>query len=385
MSRTATLIRGALCAAAGAFAANAAAQIAVSANDNKVRLDNGNTVVVANPPPDTATLIDLGASPPKVLAELNVPASVVGPPFSVAIAPDKSIALVTAAMKVDPNDATKTIPDNKLSVIDLTLSPPAVIATLEAGAGAAGVSVNRAGTLALVANRNEGTVSVFTISGKTVTAAGKVKLGDEKSGPCHAVFTPDGKAALVTRDGDNTLTMLAIDGSKVEAKRDFFAGLRPYGADIAADGAHAVVANIGRGVGDADTVSVIDLKANPVHVVETITVGHTPEGLRLSPDGKVLAVLTHNGSAKAPQSPLYHEHGILALYHLKGAHLTKFAEAPIGKWSQGIAFSRDGKTIVVQNMVERELQVFRLEGGKLRDTKQPIKVNGGPAGIATGS
>ena len=48
-----------------------------------------------------------------------------------------------------------------------------MIATLQAGKGAAGVAINKAGTLALVANRSEGTVSVFTISGTTVTAAGK--------------------------------------------------------------------------------------------------------------------------------------------------------------------------------------------------------------------
>jgi len=43
-------------------------------------------------------------------------------------------------------------------VIDLKSSPPRILATLQAGAGAAGVSINRAATLALVANRNEGTV-----------------------------------------------------------------------------------------------------------------------------------------------------------------------------------------------------------------------------------
>src|SRR6202008_2858440 len=98
-----------------------------------------------------------GASPPKVLAEIKAPTSVVGPPQSVAISKDESFALVTAATKLDPSDPKKTVADNKLSVIDLKAKPPAVIATLEAGAGAAGVAINRAGTLALVANRTEGT------------------------------------------------------------------------------------------------------------------------------------------------------------------------------------------------------------------------------------
>jgi len=40
----------------------------------------------------------------------------VGPPFSVAITPDEGLALVTAAMKVDPSDPTKQVADNRLSV-----------------------------------------------------------------------------------------------------------------------------------------------------------------------------------------------------------------------------------------------------------------------------
>ena len=79
-------------------------QIVVSANDNKAVLVDGVNAVPANPAPDTVTIIDLNVSPPKVLAEINAPASVVGPPSSVAVAPDESFAIVTAATKVDPAD-----------------------------------------------------------------------------------------------------------------------------------------------------------------------------------------------------------------------------------------------------------------------------------------
>jgi DNA-binding beta-propeller fold protein YncE len=371
-------------ASIAACSIGAHAQLAVSANDNKASLDNGANVVVANPPPDNVVVIDLSAKPPKVIAQLDVPNSVVGPPMSVAVAPDESIALVTCASKLDPADAKKVVPDDTLSVIDLQASPPIVIATLKAGLGASGVSFNKRGTLALVANRNEGTVSVFTVSGKVLTAAGKVSLGDSASGPSHVVFTPDGKSALVTRDGDSVLSLLAIDGSKVEsAKRDFAAGLRPYGVDMSPDGRFAVVANIGRNLGDADTVSLVDLQLKPPRVVETVTVGPTPEGIQLSPDGKTLAVVIHDGSGKAKESPFYHPNGALLLYRVDAMKLTKIAQAPIGRWSQGIAFSKDGTTILVQNMLERDIQVFRFDGVKLEDTGQRIKLNGGGAAIRT--
>jgi hypothetical protein len=371
-------------AALAAFTFPAAADIAISANDNKVWNDNGTVKNVANPPPDNIAILDMSASPPKVVGKVNVPTSVIGPPFSVAINSDESLALVTSAQKTDPADASKVLPDNKLSVIDLKANPPVVLATLEAGAGASGVSINRAGTLALVANRNEGTVSVFSINGKTVAAAGKVKLGDEKSGPCHAVFTPDGKSALVTRDGDHVLSMLKIDGDKVEnANRDFGVGIRPYGIDISPDGSIAVVANIGRNTGDSETVSLIDMRMNPPRVVDTISVGPTPEGIRMSPDGRTIAVVTHNGSAKPKGTPFHTPAGRLVMLRAEGGKLTRFADASIGTWSQGAAFSRDGKTVLVQNTVEKDLQVFKLDGDKLTDTGVRIKMDGGPVAIRT--
>ncbi len=366
-----------------ALAAAAQAQLAVTSNDNKVQWINGAVKIVPNAPPDTVTIIDLKASPPRVIAELQAPGSVVGPPTSVAIAPDETIALVGASTKVDPADPSKTVPDNRVSVIDLTARPPRVIATLEAGRGAAGISINRQGTLALVANRGEGSVSVFSIQGRTVTPVGKVAIADEKSGPSHPAFTPDGKMALVTRDGDNKISVLKIDGTNVEyTRRDLNAGLRPYGIDVSSKGDYAAVANIGAGQGDADTVSLIDVRMSPPRVVDTITVGQTPEGVKISPDGSLIVAVVMNGSNKAKESPFRNDNGKLVVLRVSGGALQRVTEAPLGQWSQGAAFSADGKTILVGNMVEKDVQVFSWDGRALRETAR-IKVNGGPAAVRT--
>ncbi len=42
---------------------------------------------------------------------------------------------------------------------------------------------------------------------------------------------------------------------------------------------------------------------------------------------------------------------------------------------------RDGKTVLVRNMPDRNIAAFRCDDGRLRDTGQRIAVNCGPAAI----
>ncbi len=365
------------------LAADVGAQIAVSANENKVVNVNGTNTVIENAPPDTVTILDLGASPPKVLGEVNTGTSVVGVPQSVAIAPDESIALVTAATKKDPADPKKTTDDNKLAVIDLKASPPAVLQTVEVGLGPSGVSFSPDGKLVLVANRAGGTVSVLTVSGKTLALAGTVDLGNPKSGPSHVAFLSDGKRALVTRDGDHRVSLLSIDGSKVEDTKKFMVGgFRPYSLAISSKGDVAVFGNQGGGQGDDDVINVVDLKKDPPRIVDTISVGQTPEGVGMSLDGAYVAVTVMNGSQRPKTHQAYNDHGLVKIYRMTGTKLAYVAEAKVGGWGQGIAWSKDGKTLLFQAMLNKELQVLSFDGKDLKVTSS-IKVNGGPAGLRT--
>jgi DNA-binding beta-propeller fold protein YncE len=365
--------------------AAAPAQIALSANDNKLVLDNGTVRPARDPSPDTLSIIDLSANPPRLRAEIQVPASVVGPPTSVAIAPNERFALVTANQRHDPTDPSKLVPGNSMAVVDLSSNPPRIAATLNTGSGPAGVSINRAGTLALVANRAEGTVSVYRIAnGATVTPAGKVEIGPVSSEVSHVAFTPDGRHALVTRYGDHMVNVLTIDNEKVtKTNREITTGVRPYGLSVAPDGRWAVVANIGRGTGDADTVSLIDLTREPWRIVDTVSVGQTPEGIQASPDSRFAAVTAMNGSNKAPNSP-FHGHGLVRMLRVADGRLSIVSEARVGAWAQGVAFSPDGRTLLVGNTADREVQVLRVsEEGKVTDTGARVAVAGGPAALRT--
>lgn len=365
------------------IAGQAAAQLALSGNDNRALLENGTVRMATNPAPDTVTILDLSSHPPRVVATMQAPHSVVGPPTSVALTPDERLGLVASAQKLDPANPTRTIADNRLSVIDLRATPPAVVQTLEAGAGASGVSVNRAGTLALVANRNAGTVSVFRIADGRLAPVSTLTVGPATSGVSHVQFTPDGRFALVTRDGDFMVTVLKVEGEAVTlAGRDITVGVRPYGFGITRDGRWAVVANLGRVSGDADTVSLISLAAEPFRVVDTISVGPTPEGIQVSPDGRHVGVVVINGSARASNHPLYGR-GQLMILRIEEGRLARVAQAEMGSWGQGVVFNNDGTRVYVQNMVEREIQGFSFDGQRLTALPERISVDGGPSAFRT--
>jgi DNA-binding beta-propeller fold protein YncE len=377
-----TLLAGVAMLALAALPARA--QLVASANDAKARLINGMTVIAAQPQPDTVTVFDFGQMPPRQVAEVEAPASVVGPPSSVTLTPDERLVLVTANQRIDPADDGKTVPHNLLSVIDLRATPPAVVQRLETGRGPAGIAVNRAGTLALVANREAGSVSVFRIREARLEAVGTVEIGPAATGVSAVAITPDGRHALVTRDGDFFIHVLAIEGETVtRTARTISAGLRPYGIGIAPDGSWAAVANIGRGGGDEDTISLISLRGDPAtwRVVHTQTVGQTPEGITVSPDGRLVAVTVMNGSNKAEASP-FRGPGLVRTYRVQDMRFVPAGEGRVGTWSQGAAFNRAGTALLVGNMVEQSLSVFSVaEDGALSPAGQTLPLPGGSAAL----
>ena len=359
----------------------ARADIALSSNDAHTVLVDGAQVAPGTAAADTLSIIDLSQTPPRVTDTIDVPGSVVGPPMAVTVSRDETFAIVTAATKADPAGPNGISPDNRLSVIDLTAKPPAVVQRLSAGAGATTVRLSPDGTMALVANRFAGTVSVFTVADRRLTPAGTIAVG-AGSMPSGIAFAADGKSALVTRNGDHQVLVLRIDGRTLTLDpRPITTGIAPYTIDANADGM-AAVGNMGRGDGDADTVSLIDMTVSPFRTVQTLTVGRSPEGLKWSPDGRFLAVATQDGTTKPPGNPFLGERGRLAIYELADKRLRPVADAPIGRWSQGIAFSRDGRTVLVQNMVERTIQVFRWDGAKLWPGVS-LDMGAGPAAIGT--
>ena len=150
----ALMATAALAGCAGFTPAHEGASYFLSVQDGRAGLTDGKSVVRGAT--DTLAVIELAAGRLRVAQQISMPTSLVGPPSSIAIAPNGRLALVSAATRRDPADQNKVVPFDLVSV--LALDPagntaPRVIGSVQAGAGASGVSINRAGTLALVANR----------------------------------------------------------------------------------------------------------------------------------------------------------------------------------------------------------------------------------------
>jgi hypothetical protein len=268
--------------AAFALPSESRAQLLMTGNDEKVSFDENTGKTITHPAgKDTVSIIDIAdPAKPKIIVNLPLMNTITGPPVNLAITPDRHLALVANSLEwVKDGDGWKGTPDNKIYVIDLTASPPTQLGTVEAGKQPSGMAINKAGTLAMVANRADNSGSVLSIEGKNVKPVGTVSVATRPTPavaapppalPVAVAITPDGKRALVVKSGANRVGLLDIDGQKVSYAQvdgknyDMATGLNPLNVQITPDGKLAIVNNIGGGQdGQVDTVGVIDLEASP--------------------------------------------------------------------------------------------------------------------------
>jgi DNA-binding beta-propeller fold protein YncE len=395
----------------------APAQIAVSANDGKqVHVDD----IPLAWHTDTISTINLNVYPPKVLAEIQAPASMIGPPDAVAVAPDSSFAIVTCAQQPDTTDPDKkkVVLADIVTVVDLANpKKPKVIQTEHAALGASGVTINKTATLALVASTSDGSVTVFSISHKKLTKIDTVKM-EPGSGSTDVVFNPDGKHAYVVERGGSRVATLDVDGNKVTYNGKFVVtGASSYGMSVTPDGKWGLNTNLfgkidpnalppaprpaqpaGGAAGGPprpaggvspmmriSTIALIDLATNTVS--DTADVGPTSEHAVISPDGKYAAVVIENGSSPTLTGPTFATtHGLFLIYGIADGKLTKIASVNSGHQCQGATWSKDDKVLLLQCSTEMEIEVYKFDGTML--TQDPsatihMKFKNRPGAIST--
>ena len=378
----------------------AMAQLAVTTNDGKQTRPGDNP---PGPVADTVAVIDLNHYPPKLLGQVNAPNSLTGAPTGVAVAPNESFVLVSGEQKLDPADNTKIIPDDTLAVIDLANpSAPKVIQTVTGLPSAHGISINKAGTVALVAY--QGQIAAFTIANKHLTLASTVATAPENCTPSDVVFRPDGNSAIAVCG--SKIVGLTVTGSTVALSgKDVVTGGGAYGAVVTPDGAYEVNADLngiidpnapppvpgarrgggGGGGSRIGAISAVDLRS--MTLTDAVLVGPTPESVSRSPDGKFIAATVANNTAISPLDPTYPTlFGLLKIFRLDEStgKLIPVTEAHTGHWCQGSVWNRAGNVVVLQCAGERDLETFHFDGTTLtRDPAATIVLSARPGAFAT--
>jgi DNA-binding beta-propeller fold protein YncE len=367
------------------LSASTQAQFLVIGDDNKLHWDDAGKPVLTEPGKDEVVIVDIkNRQSPTIVGTLPLMNTVIGPPTNLAVVPDESLALVANSLNYQPEGSGfKSTPDNRIYVIDLKGVPPKLIATVEVGKQPSGMAISRRGDLALVANRADNSISVLTITGQDVKLVDTISLGDTVS---SVAITPQGDHALVTKHAANKVAWLDIDGQKVSyGKTDLSVGVWPYNVQITADGRFGLTANQGNAGmpdGGAGSVSVIDLKANPPHLVDYVGVGPTPEGLTVSPTGPLAIALALNGSGAAPKGAWFStSNSILDVLSTAGGDVRKVGAVKAGRLAEGIAFSPDGKYLYVADFLDSDLRVYKVESGEVRETGEVLKLPGHPASM----
>jgi len=367
-----------------AFPYAASAQLMIIGNDDKYSFNDAGQVVFGPPGKDTISIVDISnREAPKILVSLPLMNSIVGPPVNLAITPDERLAIVANSLNwVQEGTAWKPAPDNKLYVIDLKASPPKHIATVEVGKQPSGLSINARGDLALVANREDKSISVLSIQGNEVKLVDTVPIGDTVA---HVVFTPDGKRALAVKFPAHKVAVLSVEGQKVTyAKYDMPVGLWPYNIDVTPNGKLALTAdngNSGRSDGHIDTVSVIDLEADPPRVIDRVVVGDAPEGLTISPTGEIAVAMLLSGNDGPKNAWFYNRNGRVAMLKIDGKKVTKVGEVEVRGLPEGAVFSPDGKYLYVGNFLDQDVSILKVDGTRVTDTGKRLQLPGHPASM----
>ena len=127
-------------------------------------------------------------------------------PYDIAITPDGTKALMTGFR--DPG---------YLIVLDLTQSPITIEDTLSVGRFPRGVAITPDGSMAIVANHDDGTLSVFDLTQSPIPSGYTVPTDPITPFPTYIAITPDGTKAYVgIASADNVVDVFDLTETPIE-------------------------------------------------------------------------------------------------------------------------------------------------------------------------
>jgi YVTN family beta-propeller protein len=324
-------------------------------------------------------------------------------PASVAVTPDNRFAYVV-------NNNEPNIPGgDTVAVLNLTTNTIEKVIHDASFKEPYRVAINKAGTIAYVANSDGATVSIIDIATNTVT--GTINGFDGPSGfviapngvlayvnnyggplgvgsgngttvnvvnlltntivgtitvglaPAGLAITPDGAFVYVINyvdgnPGTGTISIIQTSTQSVVGRISGFSG--PFGIAITPNGRFAYVTNFGSNdfapVGR--TVSVVDLSTNTI--VATIELGIQPAGIAITPDGCLAYVTNYNTLYLGPGfTNLTAGEGIVNIIDLCTNRVIPPA-ITVGSSPNAVAISPNGLFAYVTNYISNSVSVIAL-------------------------
>src|ERR1700733_767249 len=210
-------------------------------------------------------------------------------------------------------------------------------------------------------------IALFATAAIPVYAAPFMIVGnDEKPGTDaqgKPVVNPTGKD-----------TVLIVDLAKPEAPK-IVATLPlensivgpPVNLAISPNGSVALIADSMKGIDDngtrkmvpTDKLFVIDMKANPPKLVQTLTLGKQPSGLSFSPKGDMALVCNRAD-------------GTISVIKIDGTNVTQTGTIPLSPGVSQVVFTPDGKHALAVKSPDNKLAVLDVDGDKVTYNKLDI-------------
>lgn len=180
--------------------------------------------------------------------------------------------------------------------------------------------------------------------------------GEETGAKAYVTLVNDDAVAVIST---STNTVIDTD-PEADGVQHIPVGDRPRGIAISPDGNEAYVANAGD-----DTVSVININADPKTVVAIIEVGDEPQGVAFAPDGATAYVTNIEDNNVSV---------------IDTATRTQTTTIAVGKSPQSIAVTPDGTTAYVPNFDDNTVTVIDLTTHT--PLPDPLVVGERPLGVA---
>lgn len=224
----------------------------------------GEYVYVTNSQDDTVSVIE-GTSVIETIAVGDNPLGIAVTPYS---------EYVYVANNGD-NTVTMISHEDDDGNVEFTIEETIDAEDLELMEGPYGVAASADGSIVYVTNNVSDTVSVISISSRSITSTIDMENNGLGEGPLGVAVSPGGSYVYVANSLSHTVSVISASSNTVETTVDVGAG--PWGVDVRNSGDFVYVTN-----SLDNTVSVISTEFDgdgELSVTDTVIVGTTPAGL----------------------------------------------------------------------------------------------------------